>query len=93
MNSRFNRYFATSLFGLAIVAAGCAARDVDVRSPIRGESTVEGDSSSARGRGSSATTGSQTDRSTTSSSGERRSGTASGSASGSGSVSGSGSGY
>jgi hypothetical protein len=81
MNNRLNRYFATSLFGLTLVASGCAARGVDVRAPIEGKATVEGDSSSARGRGSSATTGSQTDQSTT------RSGSASGSMSGSGSSS------
>ena len=81
MNNRLNRYVATSLFGLALVASGCAARGVDVRAPIDGRATVEGDSSSARGRDSSATTGSRTDQSTT------RSGSASGSMSGSGSSS------
>ena len=81
MNNRLNRYVATSLFGLALVAPGCAARGVDVRAPVDGRATVEGDSSSARGRDSSATTGSRTDQSTT------RSGSASGSMSESGSSS------
>ena len=81
MNNRLNRYVATSLFGLALVASGCAARGVNVRAPIDGRATVEGDSSSARGRDSSATTGSRTDQSTT------RSGSASGSMSESGSSS------
>jgi hypothetical protein len=74
-----HRYLAITVFGMVIIPAGCATRDVDVRAPIDAQSTVEGDSSSARGRGSSATTGSQTDRSTTKSG----SGSASGSASGS----------
>jgi hypothetical protein len=30
MKTRFNRFFVTSLFGLALLA-GCAARDVEVR--------------------------------------------------------------
>jgi hypothetical protein len=81
MNKRLNRYVATSLFGLALIASGCAARGVNVRAPIDGRATVEGDSSSARGRDSSATTGSRTDQSTT------RSGSASGSMSESGSSS------
>jgi len=49
MASRWNRYLVMALFGVATLAAGCAARDVDVsqRGPIRGEatSTSEGDSS------------------------------------------------
>jgi hypothetical protein len=54
MHNRVDRYFTMGLIGLAIIAAGCATRDVDVRAPIDAQSTVEGDSSSTRGRGSSA---------------------------------------
>jgi hypothetical protein len=52
MRHTWQRYLTTSLFALALLAAGCAARDVDVsqRGPIRGEATVEGDTS-AKGRG------------------------------------------
>jgi hypothetical protein len=39
MNSKFNRYVVTILFGLALLA-GCSGRDVEVR--------TEGDSPSAR---------------------------------------------
>ena len=91
MHNKVDRYFAIGLIGLAIISAGCAVRDADVRAPIDAQSTVEGDSSSARGRGSSATTGSQIDRSTTRSGSGSASGSTSGSASGSGSGSGSGS--
>jgi hypothetical protein len=48
MGIRWNRYLITALFSVATLAAGCAARDVDVsqRGPIRGEatSTSQGDS-------------------------------------------------
>lgn len=45
MNSGCKRYMATGLFGLILLSAGCAAKDVSVqqRGPIRGEATVEGD--------------------------------------------------
>ena len=90
MTTRWSRFFLTSLFGVSLLAAGCAARDVDVsqRGPIRGEATVEGDTTSSRGR-SQATSDSDTERS------ERRtSDRSSGSISGSGSASGgSSSGY
>lgn len=56
MSNKWKRYVTTSLFGLALLTAGCAARDVDVsqRGPIRGEATVEGDTS-AQGRGEAST--------------------------------------
>ena len=79
MNRRLNRLLSTSLFGLTLVAAGCAAHDVDVR--------TRGDSNSATGRG-------QVNTDTSESSKGRSSGQTGGSVSGSGSgtVSGSGSG-
>jgi hypothetical protein len=80
MISKWNRYLVTSLFGLALITAGCAART----GPIEGQARVEGDTSSAR-------TESQTDQSKKKSSGEA-SGSTSGSGSASGSASGSGSG-
>jgi hypothetical protein len=45
MTSRWNRFLITALFGLATLAAGCAAKDVEVshRGPIRGEATIQGD--------------------------------------------------
>jgi|GEM_PF-3145584 len=86
------------LFGLTIFAAGCAART----GPIRGESSVEGDSTSVSGRGQvnrdtqtteesrkKSTTGSGTASGSSTGSGGAVSGSATGS--GTGSVSGSGS--
>ena len=83
MNSRFNRLMSTGLFGLALIAGGCAARDVDVR--------TEGDSTSVRGRGQ-VNTESRDGRTRDSGGSVSGSGTVSGSGSGSGAVSGSGSG-
>lgn len=60
MNHRYNSYLTAGLFGLALIAAGCAARDVDVRSAIQGQATVEGDTS-ASGR-SQATSDSQNEQ-------------------------------
>jgi hypothetical protein len=41
-----NHYFAGGLLSLALLAAGCAAKDTDVRTgPIRGESNVQQDNS------------------------------------------------
>src|SRR5437870_6263689 len=41
-----NNYFAGGLLSLALLAAGCAAKDTDVRTgPIRGESNVQQDNS------------------------------------------------
>jgi uncharacterized membrane protein YgcG len=79
MPNRWSPFLVTSLFGFATLAAGCAARDVDVsqRGPIRGEATVEGD----RTRSESST---QQKKSS-------GSGSASGSVSGGGSATGSGS--
>jgi len=56
MSHKWKRYVTTSLFGLALLTAGCAAREVDVshRGPIQGEATVEGDTA-ARGRGEATT--------------------------------------
>lgn len=71
------RFLAMSLLGVALLMAGCAART----GPIRGESRVEGDSTSARGRGE-VTTESRTEQSKE----ESTSGQARGSVSGSGSA-------
>ena len=45
MTTRWNRFLITAFFGFATLAAGCAARDVEVsqRGPIRGEATIQGD--------------------------------------------------
>jgi hypothetical protein len=87
MTTRCKHFFLTSLFGVSLLAAGCAARGVDVshRGPIEGKATVEGDTTSARGR-SQATSDSDTERSK-----RRTSDRSSDSVSGSGSASGSGS--
>lgn len=79
---RWNRYLITALFGVASLTAGCTARDVEVsqRGPIRGEATVEGDSSSSRSRSESTSQSQESQKKSTS-------GSASGSASGSGSTS------
>jgi hypothetical protein len=50
-----NRYLALSLFGL-VLTAGCAARDVEVRSPVQGQATVEGDTGSTSTRSRTETT-------------------------------------
>jgi hypothetical protein len=72
MTTRMNHYLATGLFGLALIAAGCAARDVEVRSPVQGQATVEGDTGSSRSRSeapqSSTQSGSQSQRQPSSSS-------------------------
>jgi hypothetical protein len=47
MSNQSKKILVTGLFGLALFAGGCAART----GPIRGESTVEGDSMSTSGRG------------------------------------------
>jgi hypothetical protein len=80
MNSRSNKLLISGLFGLALLAGGCTAKDVDVR--------TQGDSTSVRGR-SQVNTESQSESGKTKSSGQTG-GSVSGS--GSGSVSGSGSG-
>lgn len=85
MASRWIGYLLTAWFGIATLAAGGAARDVDVsqRGPIRGEatSTSEGDSTRSkreenRRKSYRSSSGSDTRSGTFSSSG---SGTASGS--------------
>ena len=91
----WKQYLATGALGLAIITSGCAART----GPIRGESSVQGDTTSARGRGQ-VTTESQSQQNTKSNQGSSTtsgsgtvsgSGSASGAGSGSGTVSGSGS--
>jgi hypothetical protein len=59
MTTRMNHYLATGLFGLALIAAGCAARDVEVRSPVQGQATVEGDTGSSRSRSEAPQTSTQ----------------------------------
>ena len=58
-----NNYFASGLLSLALLAAGCAAKDTDVRTgPIRGESNVQQDnsgSSSSRSQDGSGTSSSR----------------------------------
>ena len=77
---------AIGLFGLTVIAAGCAART----GPIRGESSVEGDSTSVSGRGQvSKDTQNEENRKKSTSGGGAVSGSVTGS--GTGSVSGSGS--
>jgi hypothetical protein len=56
MNVTLNRYLSVTVFGLALIAAGCAAREVDVRSPVQGQATVEGDTRSG-GTSSGTSTG------------------------------------
>ena len=80
MNSRYNRLLSSGLFGLALLAGGCAAKEVDVR--------TQGDSTSVGGRGQ-VSTDSKSESSKSKSSGQTGSGV---SGSGSGTVSGSGSG-
>ena len=86
---QYKRYLATGVLGLALVASGCAART----GPIRGDASVEGDTTSARGRGqvSSETEQNKNSNTVRQGSGET-SGSGSVSGSGSGSLSGSGSG-
>ena len=81
MNAK--KILATGLFGLTLFTFGCAART----GPIRGEASVEGDSTSASGR-SQVNSNTQTDESKKKSS---SSGAVSGSATGSGTGSASGS--
>jgi hypothetical protein len=47
-----NRFLLSTLCAFALLAAGCAARGVDVehRGPIQGEATVEGDRERADSR-------------------------------------------
>jgi hypothetical protein len=68
MTRRHTSYLATSLFGAALLAVGCAAREVDVRTPVQGQATVEGDTS-AQGRGK-ATSESQNEQNKRKSSGQ-----------------------
>jgi len=77
LKNKIDRYFIAGLFALALVAGGCAAKDVDVR--------TQGDSVRGRNQGST-----DSGSGTSTESGTRRSG--SGTTSGSGSFSGSGSG-
>ncbi|HEU4343542.1 MAG TPA: hypothetical protein VFU31_18485 [Candidatus Binatia bacterium] len=79
MSNEWRRYVTTSLFGIALLTAGCAARDVDVsqRGPIRGEATVEGDTS-AKGRGEASTERERTEQRKSSTSGQSSSSSKSG---------------
>jgi hypothetical protein len=81
---QWKRYLTTGALGLALVASGCAART----GPIRGDASVEGDTTSARGRGQAS---SGTEQNTSNNTDRQGSGTTSGSGSLSGSGSGSGS--
>jgi hypothetical protein len=63
MTIRSNHYLAGGLLSLALLAAGCAAKDTDIRTgPIRGESNVQQDntgSSSSRSQDSGGTSSSR----------------------------------
>ena len=71
MTRRYTSYLAASLSALALLVAGCAAREVDVRTPVQGQATVEGDTS-AQGRGK-ATSESQNEQNKSKTSGPRSS--------------------
>ena len=89
---QWKQYLATCARGFALMTSGCAART----GPIRGDASVEGDTTSAVGRGQ-VTTDSQGQRnsgnnqgSSTTGGGGNVSGSVSSSGSGSGNLSGSG---
>jgi hypothetical protein len=53
MTHRRNIYLPAALFGLALIAAGCAATDGNVRSPSQGQAAVEGDTAGGRSQATS----------------------------------------
>lgn len=53
MTARRNIYLTAGLFGLALIVAGCAATDANVRSPSQGQAAVQGDTAAGRSQATS----------------------------------------